>query len=171
METIRLLEYFSYAEATGLIDRSWAKNIIGRKFCEWVTKTEVKDDIQKSIFSLLLQITISNTKRNDSQLRDGLVRSLHEHSPSYFTIGDLLLYKGLTEYRQCLDGGMIFLNPELVKNFTESSKYWNGVDVDNDSKLSSLCKLLKDNRFGTTGITSTLNNLIIIIITRVIFFD
>lgn len=172
LETIRLIEYFNYAEANGLISSNWARNIIDLKFCEWVTKTAVKDEIQKCVFTVIMQMTIGNTKSDSSPLKDGLVRSLNEHCPSYFTIGDLSLFKGLTEYKQCLESNSIFLNPELLRNFTESSKYWNGVDVENDSKLASLCKLLKDNRFGTTGIYTIIFNLVIItIVTRVIISD
>jgi len=46
----------------------------------------------------------------------------------------------------------MFLKPDLLDNFIESSKYWNGVDVADGPKLSTLCNLFKDDRFGPTGI-------------------
>jgi len=76
------------AEDMGIINDSWASRIINRKFCEWVTKSSVKDETQKGIFAVIMQITKVRTLGQEKC--EELKVALHALSPSYFTEGIIL---------------------------------------------------------------------------------
>jgi len=137
LEIIRLVKCLCIFESEDLIDENWINSLCdssgnGYTFRDCVTLTEVKDKIQLLIFDVIKQLT-----ENPSDEIDDKVLSLHEQSPNYLTLGDLLLYKGL---KGCRD------MRHTIENFKESSKYWNEVDVNNNktnSKLHELCEKLK----------------------------
>ena len=85
LETISLIHNLDTAEAMGIINDDWASNIINRKFCEWVTKATVKDETQKGIFAVIMQIT--NVRTLGQGKCEELKDALHALSPSYFTEG------------------------------------------------------------------------------------